>query len=433
MRRPTVRRLCAAVLLVGAYSAATAQDLPRRPPLDPLAEARARQQVADQRAEADVLAAVRDADRQAKTNPAKAAQALKSAQVNIVDLSPALSAEARRTLTDLLTRRIAALEGRPLPEPKADPVTAGVKADKKAAYEGYIAEAKAVKEGVDRVARFKAAGLNKDAEREIGLLAKAYPNNPAVIRLGEQDALANRVEDSVEFARQQQQRITLAMNDVMKSSLPAKGDIEFPADWKEKTKRRLKGVELTEAEKKIVESLNKPVTVDWTGRPFDEALQELSNVLDQKLFLDKASLDALGIDLRKGLSLQVKGVAARTVLRQVLAEQGLTFVVKDQVIQVVDVEKARNMLSTRVYYLGDLVSGVGPFAGSLTWGPFLDFQQTAANVDTIIKAITSSIDPRSWRENGGPNSITFHVPSMSLIVRASTEVHALLGSKLGGR
>ncbi|MBA4063703.1 MAG: hypothetical protein C0501_08320 [Isosphaera sp.] len=432
MSRPTVRRLWAAVLAVGAVAAATAaQDPPRRPPLDPVAEARARQQVADQRAEADVLTALRDADRQAKTNPVKAAQALKSAQVNIVDLSPALSAETRKTLTDLLARRIAALEGRPLPNP--EPVVVGAKPDRKAAYEAYVAEAKAVKEGVDRVARFKAAGLNKDADREIALLAKAYPNNPAVIRLGEQDAFANRVEDSVEFARQQNERITLALNDVMRSSLPAKGDIEFPADWKEKTKRRLKGVELTDAEKKLVEALNKPVTVDWNNRPLDEALQELSNVLDQKLFLDKQSLDALGTDLRKGVTVQANGVAARTVLRQVLAANGLTFVVKDQVLQVVDVEKARNMLTTRVYYLGDLVTGVGPFAGSLTWGPFLDFQQTAANVDTIIKAITSSIDPLSWKDKGGPNSITFHVPSMSLIVRASTEVHASLGSKLGGR
>ena len=51
-----------------------------------------------------------------------------------------------------------------------------------------------------------------------------------------------------------------------------------------------------------------------------------------------------------------------------------------------------------------------------------------------MAAIQSSIDPLSWRgQGGGPGSITFHYPSMSLIVRASTEVHATLGSKLGGR
>jgi hypothetical protein len=82
-----------------------------------------------------------------------------------------------------------------------------------------------------------------------------------------------------------------------------------------------------------------------------------------------------------------------------------------------------------------VVQGVGPLPGGApTWGPFIDYQQTMANVERIMGAIQASIDPLSWREKGGgPGSITFHYPSMSLIVRASTEVHASLGSKLGGR
>src|SRR5207253_8092286 len=139
----------------------------------------------------------------------------------------------------------------------------------------------------------------------------------------------------------------------------------------------------TAEEKKIIEALNKPVTVNWNGKPLDEAMQELSNMLDQKLFLDKKSVDDLGIDLRKPFTLQANGVSAKTVLRQVLASQGLTFVVKDQVIQVVDTERAKNMLVTRVYYLGDLVRGTGPFGG-IEWGPFANFQQTMANVETIM-------------------------------------------------
>jgi hypothetical protein len=90
------------------------------------------------------------------------------------------------------------------------------------------------------------------------------------------------------------------------------------------------------------------------------------------------------------------------------------------------------MLVTRVYYLGDIVQGVGPFGGAPQWGTFLDFQQTMANVETIIQTITKSIDPLCWRQNGGPCTITFHYPSMSIIVRASAEVHATLGAKVGG-
>ncbi len=439
MNRSRAARSVATVLLgFGLFAAldpAAAQQPIKRPPLDPLAEARARQSIADQKAEVEVLAAIRDADRQAKINPVKAVQALKSAQVGIIDLSPALSGEARKTLTDLLSRKVAAIEGRPLANPgiKPDPAAAGVKRDKQAAFDSYVAEVRTVREGIDRAARLKQAGLAKDAEIEIAKLARMYPNNPSVIRLQEQDTFGNRVQESADFARLQSDRITLAMNDVLRSSLPPIGDIEFPKDWKEKTARRMKQVELSDQEKKIIEALDKPITVDWNGRPFDEALQDISNTLDQKLFLDKKSVEDLGIDLRKAMTLKANGVSTRTVLRQILAAQGLTFVIKDQVLQVVDVEKAKNMLVTRVYYLGDIVQGVGPFGDATKWGPFLDLQQTMANVDALMGTIRKSIDPLSWKESGGPSSITFHVPSMSIIVRASAEVHASLSSKMGSR
>jgi hypothetical protein len=427
----TVRRLAIAAFGIGLFAGgATAQ--PPRPAQDPLAAAR--QQVADQKVEADVNAAIADAERLAKTNREKAVRTLKTAQGNI-DLAVAISGDARKKYTELLQQRIAILEGRPLPNAgvKPDPVASSTKKDREAAFQSYLAELKDVKEGVDRFAKFQQAGLKKDAEQELAKLAKAYPNNPSIISLQQRDNLNTQITEAVAFNDLAQRRVNEAFKAVDRAALPigGNGDIEFPKDWKEKTERRLQKVQLTAAEKKIIESLNKPVTVNWNGKPLDEAMQELSNTLDQKLFLDEKSINDLGIDLRKPFSLQANGVSAKTVLRQVLASQGLTFVVKDQVIQIVDVERAKNMLVTRVYYLGDVVRGVGPFGG-LEWGPFVNHQQTMSNVETIMKAITSSIDPLSWKEKGGPASVTFDYPSMSIIVRASAEVHFSLGATLAG-
>ncbi|HEV3440698.1 MAG TPA: hypothetical protein VG122_25305 [Gemmata sp.] len=430
-RSGTALRLSAVVLALGFFGTLSLAQ-PPRPPLDPLAEASARQKIADQKAEADVRTAIKDAEALAKSSQAKALRILKTAQTNL-DVSVALSTEGRQTLNAMLSAKIAQLEGRPLPEvgSKLDPLAATVKHDKNAAKENSTAELKAVNDGIQRIVKLKNAGLPKDAEREIAALAKSYPNNPSVIRLQEQDGFGSRVEDALEFARQQDKRITLAFNDVSRSSLPAIGDIEFPKDWKEKTKRRLSQIQLSEKEKKIIEALNKPVTVDWNGRMLEEALQELSNVIDQNLFIDKKSLSDIGIDLTKTVSLQAKGLATRTVLRQLLAAQGLTFVVKDESIQVVTIEKARDMLVTRVYYLGDLAQGIGPFGG-VAAGPLLNFQQTMSTVDLIMKAIQTSVDPMCWKSNGGPCTITFHYPSMSIIVRASAEVHSSLGSTFNG-
>jgi hypothetical protein len=293
------------------------------------------------------------------------------------------------------------------------------------------AELKAVNDSIRKIARYQDAGFTREADRELALLAKAYPNNPSVILLQDKGTFAGRVADSLEFARLQDKRVTIALRDVDRSGLPSIMDVEFPKDWKEKTERRLKGVQLSAKERKIIEALDKPITVNWNGMMLEESLQELSTKMDQNLFIDKKSLSDLGIELNKPTSLQANGVSTRTVLRQILAAQGLTFVVKDEAIQVVTVDKARDMLVTRVYYLGDLVQSTGPFGGAPQWGTFLDFQQTMANVETIVKSITASIDPLSWKERGGPGTVTFHYPSMSIIVRASAEVHATLGSKMG--
>jgi hypothetical protein len=424
-------RVVAIVLMLGSFGSQSYAQSPR-PALDPLAEAEARRKIAEQKAESEILAAIKDAEKQAKNSSIKAVQSLKAAQLNNIDLSLVLSDDARKRLTGMITAKIAQIEGRPLPNPnnKPDPNARTVKNDQKAALESATTELKAVNDGIQRIVRFKNAGLAKDAEKEVANLAKTYPNNPAVIRLQEQDTLNSRVEDAQEFARQQDKRITLALNDVQRSSLPAIGDVEFPKDWKDKTKRRQSQIQLSDKEKKIIEALNKTVNVDLNGRMLEEALQEISNLIDQNLFIDKKSLKELEIDLTKPVMFQAKGVSARTALRQLLAAQQLTFVVKDEAIQVVTMEKAREMLVTKVYSLGDLAQGVGPFSG-VTAGPFLNFQQTMQNVDLIIQAIKSSVDPQCWKPNG-PCTITFHYPSMSIIVRASAEVHSSLGSALNG-
>jgi len=131
------------------------------------------------------------------------------------------------------------------------------------------------------------------------------------------------------------------------------------------------------------------------------------------------------------VSVNARGLSARTTLRQLLAANGLTFVVREEMIQIVTVERSRDLLTTRVYYLGDLIQGLGPTGGAPQWGPFLDFQQTQANAKVLIDSIQMSVDPLAWQGKGGSGTVTFHVPSMSLIVRASNEVHATLGSKLG--
>lgn len=427
------RRAATALVALGLFGTlALAQSSPN------LADAAARQRVADDRAAVAAAEAIKNADRLAKTNPTKALLELKNAQADI-GLAVGISKAARDKIIADYQSRINALEGRPAERvgPKLDPNGPAARASRAAMMEKFRQEVRDVQEAVERVKFYQANNDQKSAQEVIQRIARAYPDNPSVIFMTQKDSFGSAVADARAMSDLMGKRVVAALNSVERSAIPIAGDIEFPADWKEKSERRKKMFELklTPKEKSLIEALDKPVTISVIGRGMQEVLQDLSNQMDQSILVDPKSLTDLGIDLQKPVTLQAKGLSARTVLRQVLGGAGLTFVLKDEAIQVVTVDRARDLLVTRVYYLGDVVQGVGPFGGGApTWGPFIDYQQTLNNVELIMNAIQSSIDPLSWRgQAGGPGSITFHYPSMSLIVRASTEVHATLGSKLGSR
>ncbi len=90
------------------------------------------------------------------------------------------------------------------------------------------------------------------------------------------------------------------------------------------------------------------------------------------------------------------------------------------------------MMVTRSYYLGDL-AGIGQLGGlaELRLGGIqYTQQQMAKQVQQIIDVIQSSIEPSSWRENGGNGTIYFHAPSMALIIKQSAEVHGMISGYL---
>ncbi len=425
------RRWAAAVLGLGvAAGGGAAQPARVVPSDDPAARAFAQQQIAEQKLAAEVDEAIRDADRFARVSKVKAAERLRQAQ-NAVDTAVVITAAGRKALTDRLQAKAAQLDGRGAAVPATDPALPAVKAANQAAFDRYMKEANEVREGIARVELLQRTNQFAEARQKAAELSGKFPDNPAVLALSQKDTVADRVTEARELSALMDKRIVMAMNDVQRSALPAIGDIEFPKDWKQRTARRTTELQLSEREKKIIKSLDTPITLAVNDRPFEEAMQQLSNAIGQDLLLDTKSLEDAGTDLKRPVNFAGKGLAARTFLRQMLAAQGLTYVVKDEAIQVVTAERARNMLVTRAYYLGDVVSGTGPFGGAVTWGPLLDYQQTMENVRTVMEAITSSIEPLSWKEKGGPGAVSFHFPSMSIIVRQSAEVHAVLGSKIG--
>jgi hypothetical protein len=95
---------------------------------------------------------------------------------------------------------------------------------------------------------------------------------------------------------------------------------------------------------------------------------------------------------------------------------------------VVTPEKAKNMMVTRAYPIGDLVGGIGGVQGAAF--PGLQAAAMREMAKSIMDMITSTVDPPSWRVNGqdGQGTIVFNPITMTLVIKNSAEVHSMLGS-----
>lgn len=420
------RYLLAPALLAGLFaSPAPAQD-------GLLKQQEKLQAVAVQKVEASIREAVTDAQRlQQAGSIVRATERLRAAQRLLDDpVLPRKNVDAwRAQLADAMR----AVEGGKKPElreanPGKEAEVARVKA--------MMAEEQEIRRGVDTVGALMRGGETAQAKKEVEALSKKFPTNPTVQVLPNLVARTMSLDEVKDVHARQIENIRLALIDLQKSATMAKLDYELPADWKEKTERRKP--QLNPKLKAVLAALKTPVDIDKSGAPLSEVLKALSEAMKQPIILDKATMTDAGIDQSTATTVNPgTTVSARTALRMALANHGLTYIVKDNTIHVVTREKAATLMETRVYYIGDLVTpvGTGGFVGvpgrfSTPVGADPDAEKR--NADMLIRQIKESIDPASWRGGGsdGRGEITYHPASKALIVKASAEVHGLMGGTL---
>jgi len=213
-----------------------------------------------------------------------------------------------------------------------------------------------------------------------------------------------------------------AGNSVASSAIPQSDDVTFPRDWAAKTKLREKyaGPQLSEKEVALVKALNSVLSVDFQEKPLKEVIQYLSDRTGQAIIVDPGSLREANTDYGDPISLKLNKVTFRTILRKVLQDVNLTFVIQEGTIQAVTPARAREMMVVRTYPINDLVA---PSGFAMSYGPLVARAQMMSNVQTLVNMVQSSVDPTIWKENGGGATITFHEPSMSLIIRAPSDFH----------
>jgi hypothetical protein len=416
----TLLSLAAILVLGGSALAQRGSDL--------LDQFKNKQAVAAQQFENEIRDAVAQA---AKAEPAKAIDILKDA-LKRVEADELLSATRRDTLArDLRERiRVAAIDV------QRGAAIADEDARRKAQLEAIkagqnknLTEQEKLARQVEQVRALREQGRIDEANRLAAELAEKNPNNPSVQAVGRTGTTSDRLKAYYEALNERERRLLAARIDIDRAAMPPKDDIEFPSPekWREITKLRKNTQQLTEKEKEILKGLSTPITVDFKGSKFQDVLEWFSDKLGLDIIVDKQALEQLMITYDTPVSVKASRISSRTVLRKILGDLGLTYVVKDQTVQVMTPEMARGLLTTRVYYIGDLVGQV-----DFSLPPALNQLQMAQNITGLLDYITKNVDPDSWavNERGGLGTIAYDPIRGAIIVKQSAEVHYFLGASL---
>jgi hypothetical protein len=421
-----------AVGLVASAGVASAQPLPPKQ-LSPLERAEANRRVTEQVAIQQVREAIDQATKLARSHPEKASLDLKRLRFSLATRTDLGSAKQTELFGLLDTAIRGVTTGGTKPVATLDPRLILRNEQNRKAFDEAQVETKEVREAVTAIARDEADGKLADARIRVANLKAKYPTNAAVIQLTELGLVRDNIAEAKSLTEEMNRRVVASLNGVERSALPAVRDMEFPPDWKEISERRRKltQVQLGEEEEALLRALETQITVPMKGQPFEESIQTLSNAIGKNLYVDQKSFDSLGMDMRRLVDVPAN-VSARTALRAMLQSVGMTFIIRDKIIKVVSVEEARKNMMTRSYEIRDLIQSGGPFNGGATWGPYIDYLQTQKNAEMLVESIMMSVDPNAWSNRGGPSSILFHYPTMSIVVRAPSEVHYSLGLAMYG-
>ncbi len=236
------------------------------------------------------------------------------------------------------------------------------------------------------------------------------------------DSMNARVADARVARGQVGDRYLGTLHGIEESAKLPASDYDLPADWVEKSKRRSPQTKLTPREKALLDALKAPISVDFNNETFSSVIEYLQKKTGQTILVDKNALEEANVNYDTPVTLRLPKISTRTMLKRMLADLGLTYVIKEEAIQITTPARAREMMVTRAYYIGDLVGTGNPFLPAI-----LNDIQAVQGINTVIQAIQSQVDPQSWAANNGNGTVVYDPIRMTLIIKNSAEVHYMLG------
>jgi hypothetical protein len=204
--------------------------------------------VAARSAEAEIRMMLKEAQRLASTDPAKATEKLKAVQQKL-DADRALPADRREQLNRIIADRLRVVATGPTTEEQIPVAPRNLDAEQK------TADLARLRSGLEDADALRKSGQVEAANQRFAELLKNFSHDVvAKTEIIGQQTIARKVEaDSI---RQDKERGALAgLNSVDRAGVMPRSDVEFPKDWKEKIARRKSDTAPTAEELRILRAL----------------------------------------------------------------------------------------------------------------------------------------------------------------------------------
>jgi len=201
--------------------------------------------------------------------------------------------------------------------------------------------------------------------------------------------------------------------------------------------------ELTKRELKIEEGLNADSECDFSKTPLSEVIKSLADRHGITMLLLEDKLKEEGISIDEPVSLSVKGIALKNVLKLILKPIGLTYMVDRELLKITSRLHEEEIYQTRVYPVGDFGNtpevylelgstisqhlSLGYYRVGFAYAPFLGIQGEGGSsgffqVISELNHPEVSLRPHVFNEKYGGTIVAVRL-SESLVISQTYHVH----------
>lgn len=173
---------------------------------------------------------------------------------------------------------------------------------------------------------------------------------------------------------------------------------------------------LDDGEARIEAGLARRISVQFVDTPLHDIVQYVAERTGLAVQLSKSIADA-GVEPNHPVTFAADNIPAEAALKLILREVNLSLLVEHGRVIVTTVEETQSPehQTTHVYPVADLLDVVRIPARE-GGGYEFDYGQ-------LIDTITTTIEPDSWSDVGGPGSITEFENSRSLVISTRRDIH----------